>query len=163
MYSISFLGLKGETSGGSVHELRRLPETNQFSLATPSNTQMRHRSYQTQSGKGKRLKFPLIKEVLLTAAAERVETRSRRCSHMASQTSSMETTEARLPWLPEVMAAIATCQLTLSSKIEAVQLDVGLIRQDLVKLQSRVTKTEQRIGQMKDEVMKHSPALHRPD
>lgn len=59
----------------------------------------------------------------------------------------------------EVMAAIATCQFTCTAKIEAVQMDVGLIHQDMDKLCSRVTKTEQRIGQMEENVLEQWTAL----
>lgn len=69
----------------------------------------------------------------------------------------MESADSRLPWLAEVMAANATCQSTLTAKIKAVQLDVGLIRQD--KLCSRVTETEQQISRRKDEVLEQSAAL----
>lgn len=69
----------------------------------------------------------------------------------------MEANESRPPWLAEVMAAIATCQSTLTAKIEVVQMDEGFIHQDLDKLRSRVTETEQRIGLT--EVMEHSAAL----
>lgn len=58
-------------------------------------------------------------------------------AHMESQTKPAESSAAT-PGIPEVMAAIATCQVvvatcqaTLTSKIEAVQLDVGHIQQDI--------------------------------
>lgn len=44
------------------------------------------------------------------------------------------------------ISAIATCQTMLTEKIEVVQLDMGLIRQDTNKLRSQVSKTEQRVG-----------------
>lgn len=72
---------------------------------------------------------------------------------MASQTA-----EARLGF-QEVMAATATCQATLTNKIEAVQLDVGLIRQDLDKLHSRVSEVEHQVGQMEDTVVGHTASL----
>lgn len=48
------------------------------------------------------------------------------------------------------MAAIASCQATLTNKIEAVQLDVGLIPQDLDKLRSSISVVEQLVGQAED-------------
>lgn len=44
--------------------------------------------------------------------------------------------------IPEVMAAINTCQAALANKIEVVQLDIGLIQQDLDKIGSRLTTAE---------------------
>lgn len=41
--------------------------------------------------------------------------------------------------IPEVMAAIASCQAALTNKTEAVQLDIGLIRQYLDKVLTRPT------------------------
>lgn len=55
-----------------------------------------------------------------------------------------------------LMSAIATCQATLTAKIEAVQL---VMRQDIDKLQSRVMETEQLVGLTEDTVTKHSSAL----
>lgn len=57
------------------------------------------------------------------------------------------------------MAAIATCQSTLTAKIEAVEMDVGLLRQDMDKLRSRVAETEQRVSNTKDTVAEHSAVL----
>lgn len=71
--------------------------------------------------------------------------------------------ESHPPWLvevmAEVMAAIASCQSTLTEKIEDVQLDVGLLRQDMDKLRSRVMEMEQRVGPTEDDVMKQSAAI----
>lgn len=71
----------------------------------------------------------------------------------------MELADSRPLWLADVMVAIATFQSTLTAKIEAVQMDVGLILQDMDKLLSRVTETEQRIGQTEDDVPEQSAAL----
>lgn len=57
------------------------------------------------------------------------------------------------------MATIATCQFTLMAKIEAVQMDVGLLRHDMDKLQSRVVETKQRVSTAEDEILEHSTAL----
>lgn len=62
----------------------------------------------------------------------------------------MESADSRPPLLADVMAAIATCQSTLTPKIEAVQMDVGLIRKDMDK---------QRIGNTEDAVTEHGAAL----
>lgn len=72
----------------------------------------------------------------------------------------MSAKEARPVWQAEVMAAIATCQSTLTAKIEAVQMDVGLLRQDMDKLRSRVAETEQRVSNTENTVAEHSAALH---
>lgn len=47
----------------------------------------------------------------------------------------------------------------LTAKIEAVQLDVGLLQQDMDKLWSRVMETEHRVSTTEDEVLEHSVAL----
>lgn len=57
------------------------------------------------------------------------------------------------------MAAIATCQATHTAKIEAVQLDVGLLQQNIDKLSSRVSEGEQRVGQAEDTVTEHTTAI----
>lgn len=88
-----------------------------------------------------------------------VETRATRSSHKATQTATMEEPESRPPWLAEVMTAIATCQSTPTAKIEAVQLDVSLMRQDLDRLRSRMMETEQRVGTAEDELLEHSTAI----
>ncbi|PIO34345.1 hypothetical protein AB205_0040660, partial [Aquarana catesbeiana] len=72
----------------------------------------------------------------------------------------MESDDSRPPWLADVMAAIATCQSTLTTKIEAVQLDMGLIRQDIDKIRSRVTETEQRLSTTEDTIAEHGASLH---
>lgn len=51
------------------------------------------------------------------------------------------------------------CANLLTAKIEAVQLEMGVMRQDMDKLLSRVTKTEQWVGFMEDTVTEHSSAL----
>lgn len=71
----------------------------------------------------------------------------------------MESDDSRPPWLADVMAAIATCQSTLTTKIEAVQLDMGLIRQDIDKLRSRATESEQRLSTTEDTMAEHGVAL----
>lgn len=79
---------------------------------------------------GKKLKFPPV----IPPAASPEPQRYRACANMASQTDPLEGPGPSIPGIPEVMVAIATCQsavascqVALTSKIEAVQLDVGLI------------------------------------
>lgn len=72
---------------------------------------------------------------------------------MASQTDPLELATPPQPGLADVMAAISTCQATLTAKIEAVQLDVGLLRQVIDKSFSKVSKAEQQVGQAKDTVI----------
>lgn len=56
------------------------------------------------------------------------------------------------------MAAIATFQAALTSKIEAVQLDVGILHQDMDKVGSQPS-SERRLGQAEDTVSQHTTAL----
>lgn len=42
------------------------------------------------------------------------------------------------PGIPEVMAVISGCQAALTGKLEAVQMEVSLIRQDLDKIRARL-------------------------
>lgn len=86
--------------------------------------------------------------------------------NMASQTEPPEPWEPResdasphLSYVADIMSAIALCRPTLTSKIEAVQLDMGMMRQDGDKIRSRVTETEQRTGLMEDTVTEHSSAI----
>lgn len=78
---------------------------------------------------------------------------------MASQTEAEEPAASSQLDFQEVMAAITSCRATLTSKIEAVQLDVGLIRQDLDKIRSCVTEVEQRVSQTEDTVAEHAASL----
>lgn len=64
-------------------------------------------------------------------------------------------------YVADIMSAIALCQATLMSKIEAVQLDMGM-RQDVDKIRSWVTETEQRTGLTEDTVTEHSSAIRKP-
>lgn len=82
-----------------------------------------------------------------------------RSTHRAPHTDTMESDDSRPPWLEDVMAAIATCQSTLTTKIEAVQLDMGLIRQDIDKIRSRVAETEQRLSTSEDTIAEHGASL----
>lgn len=63
------------------------------------------------------------------------------------------------PGLAEVLAAIANCQASitsLTSKVDAVQLDVGLFRQDMDKVRSRLSSAEQRLVHAEDTVTDHT-------
>lgn len=61
--------------------------------------------------------------------------------------------------IPKVMVAITACQATLASKMDEVQLDIGLIYQDLEKIHSRYTTTEQRVSHMEDTVVEHTTSI----
>lgn len=114
---------------------------------------MRHRSSGASFSKGKKLNFPPIIEESPPPSSHA------KCSaQMASPMDPMESAASRQPWLAEVMAAIATCPATLTAKIEAVQMDVGLLRQDMDKLRTRVTEMKQRVSHT-DTVTKHNAAL----
>lgn len=67
-----------------------------------------------------------------------------------------ERADSPQPGFQEIMAAIAICQATLTNKIRAVQLNVGLVRQDLDKTRLRRSVTEQLISQMEDTVVEHA-------
>lgn len=90
-------------------------------------------------------------------------------ANMASQTDPLAEPATSTPGILEVMAAItfchlalATCQTALTSKIEAVQIDVGLICQDLDKVRSHLTAAEVRVGHVEDTVAEHDGALRTP-
>lgn len=64
------------------------------------------------------------------------------------------------------MAAIATCQTAVASyqaalttKIEEVQMDVGLLWQDMDKIRSRLSAAENRVGQVEDAVGENTGAI----
>lgn len=57
---------------------------------------------------------------------------------MVSQTDHEVATGSAPPGIPEVMVAITSCKTALTAKIEAVQMDVGLIDQDLDKIRTRL-------------------------
>lgn len=122
-------------------------------------TWMRLRSLGVALGKGKKLCFPPIAEDSPPGSGFHVEACSTCCFHMASQTDPMGLVDSPTPGLADVIAAIATCQATLTAKIKAVQLDVSLLRQDMDKLHSRVTETEQRVIQTEDEVEEHNTTI----
>lgn len=120
---------------------------------------MWHRKTGTAAGKGKKLKFPPTQESPQALTEPEEGYRDTLSLHRASQTGPMESADARPPWLAEVMAAIATCQSTLTAMIEAVQMDVGLLRQDMNTLRTRVAETEQRVSNTEDTVAEHGAAL----
>lgn len=69
---------------------------------------------------------------------------------MATQTAPVEIVSPPPPGIPEVMAAITTCQTALTGKLEAGQMDIGLIRQDLVKVRDLLGAAEQLVGRKED-------------
>lgn len=115
--------------------------------------------------RGKKLRFPPDSEAVESPSSGPRETLTRH-HNMASQTDQASCEVSSPPGIPEVMAAIsscqaavATCQTTLTTKIEAVQLDVGRLRQDLDKIRSRVTEAEQRVGVVEDTVSGHEASI----
>lgn len=63
------------------------------------------------------------------------------------------------PRVPEVMAAITSCQTALTNKIDAVQLDIGLGHQDLDKMRSQLILSKQRIGHVENIMMEPTTSL----
>lgn len=59
-----------------------------------------------------------------------------------------------------LMQAIATCQTTLTGKIDSLHMDMGLIRKDMDKFRHRLTETEHRIGAAEDTLHDHTATLH---
>lgn len=77
---------------------------------------------------------------------------------MASQTDSSEEpapSEEVMAPIASCHSAIALCQTTLTSKIEAVQLDVGCIQQGIDKVHSHLTNAEGQMGQVEDTLGEH--------
>lgn len=50
------------------------------------------------------------------------------------------------------MDAILSCQTTLTTQIETVQLDLSIVKHDLQKIYSRISNVEQRISDIEDVV-----------
>lgn len=74
---------------------------------------------------------------------------------MATQVTPVEEASPSLPVIPEVIAAITA----LARKLEAVQIDTGLIRQDLDKICARLVVAEQRVGRVEDITEEHTAAI----
>lgn len=115
--------------------------------------------------RGKKLKFPLNIPEEIDPVSCSLRSPGRHSS-MASQTDHEEDLPAAPPSLPEIMSAITSCQTAitacqtaLASKIEEVQVDVGLMRQDFDKIRSRVTEAEQRMGLVEDTVADHAASI----
>lgn len=82
---------------------------------------------------------------------------------MATQTEGPETASTEQGNFAALMQAITGCQSSLSiltTKIDTVQLEIGLIRQDFEKVRQRVTEVERRVGDTEDTVRDHSASLH---
>lgn len=123
---------------------------------------MRRRSSRPARGRGKKLKFPPEPEETEAACADHVGPGRRASGNMASQTEQPEQSPSTQPGLADVLAAIGNCQAsltTLTSKVDAVQLDVGLIRLDMDKIRGRLSDAEQRLGQVEDTVESHGADL----
>lgn len=78
---------------------------------------------------------------------------------MASQTDVAAEAPQPPGYVAGIMMAIAACQAALTTKIEAVQLEIGLMRQDVDKLRCRVFETKLLVGTVEDAVWEHSSAL----
>lgn len=72
------------------------------------------------------------------------------CVNMVSQADPLEGPATPVLGISEVMAAITACQTALTSKLVAVQLDVGLLRQVLDKIRSTLTTVEVRVSNVED-------------
>lgn len=107
---------------------------------------------------GKRLRFPPGVSVEASPVPWGLDSPAR-LHNIASQTDHEEIPVLTTPGIPEVMAAISSCQSVLTSKIEEVQMDVGLIRQDLDKIRTRVAETERRVGDVEDTVTDHAASI----
>lgn len=58
------------------------------------------------------------------------------------------------------MQAITGCQSAATSKIDSLQLEIGLIQRDNNKTRNRVTEAERRVGDKEDVVRDHTATLH---
>lgn len=122
---------------------------------------MRRRSHKDGSNKVKQLNFPPVEELPPDPPAACVKPRGRKGRNMATQTDLLdaapllEDVPPQPSFVADIMAAIAICQATLTTKIKAMQLEIVLMRQDVDKLRSRVTKAEERVGAVEDTVAEH--------
>lgn len=58
------------------------------------------------------------------------------------------------------MQAITSCQTTLTSKIDSLQLEMCLMRKDYDKIRGRMDEAERRVGAAEDSVRDHSATHH---
>lgn len=89
---------------------------------------MRCHFYGTPSIQGKKRWHLLLMEEDVLASGSYVETCASSFTNMESQRDSEELVASLQPGLADVMPTIATCQATMASKIEVVQLDMGLLQ-----------------------------------
>lgn len=85
---------------------------------------------------------------------------ARTLSNMASQTEDADPAIQEQDNFTALMQAINTCQTTLTRKIGTIQLEMGLIRKGMDKLQTRLTEVEHHVGDAEDRLRDHSPSLH---
>lgn len=79
---------------------------------------------------------------------------------MVSQTELPEPDASLHPrYAADIMSEIALCQSTLTAQIEAVQLDMGIMQQDVDIIRSHVTEMKQRVSHTEDMVIEHSSAF----
>lgn len=109
--------------------------------------------------RGKKLHFPPGEEDTAPKVVPHMQISPGRARNMVSQMEMEEQSDVQRLGFQEVMAAIALCQTALTNKIEAVQLDVSLIRQDFDKLRARVSDAEQRVRLTEDTVTEHTASI----
>lgn len=83
--------------------------------------------------------------------------------NMASQTEHTEpcaeTSQLATDQFQALMQAITGCQTTLTTKIEQMQSEMGLIRRDMDKYRDRLTEAERRVGDNEDVIRDHSASI----
>lgn len=82
------------------------------------------------------------------------------CAHMASQTSMADPATAEEDHFQALMQAISGCQTTLTEKIYTLQMDFGLLRRDMDKMQGRMGEAEGRVGDAEDSIRDHRASIH---
>lgn len=87
------------------------------------------------------------------ASAAPLSTQKQTTEDMTTQTdesSLSESSYGRAFDTEKIMAAIATCQTTLTTKIDHLQMDVNKLRHDMDKIRERTVEAERRIGEVED-------------
>lgn len=91
------------------------------------------------------------------------DTRAVTRSNMASQTKHTEpcaeSSQLGTDQFQALMQAITGCQTTLTTKIEQMQSEMGLIRRDMDKYRDRLTEAERRVGDTVDTIREHGASL----
>ncbi|XP_068127183.1 uncharacterized protein [Hyperolius riggenbachi] len=63
------------------------------------------------------------------------------------------------PSSTEILEAIRQCQTTLTQKIDKIEVNFGLLREDFSKIRTRITDLEQRTSNVEDSVQAHRVAI----